>query len=288
MIDISRFIKHSIGRVLVKLDVDELIPHSLKRSSQLFLGTGISGAAIIHLGTVCGILLYGRVDFEPTGEIELQLYPSHLIEIMDSSRLVTSERGGLRPGRLEPPEDPGDDVISKVVPVPVVVGIPEPIDDGLIAEEHEIASQKEMESAVAVSLNTETESGEEAGMGGTGFTGGAEGESGNGGPGGLGDGEDGTWRYDTPPIPRRINMSIFRKEIPRKLRHVKVSIVRFQLMINETGEVVDASMIESSGHDEIDKLLLAKIYAARYHPATVAGRAVKAWIVVGYGYRIFK
>ena len=81
-------------------------------------------------------------------------------------------------------------------------------------------------------------------------------------------------------------MSISRKEIPRKLRHVKDSIVRFQLLINELGEVVDASMIESTGYAEIDELLLAKIFASRYHPATLKGRSVKAWIAVGYGYKL--
>lgn len=287
MIDMYRFTIHRIGRLLFRPDVGDMIPHPLKRISKRALATGISGAGIVHFGVVCGILLYGRVNFEPTEEIQLRPYPLHLIEIIDPNTLITSERGGGRLGRLEPPEDPGDDIMSKGVPVPVVVGIPEPVDDSLIAEEHEIAPQDEMETAVAVSPDTQSESGEETGMGGSGINGSTEGESGNSGSGGLGGGKDGTWRYDTPPIPRRINMSISRKEIPRKFRHVKDSIVRFQLLIDETGEVVDASMIESTGYDEIDMLLLAKIYAARYHPATVAGRAVKAWIVVGYGYRVF-
>ena len=40
MIDMYRFTIHRIGRVLVKLEVDELIPHPLWRISELFLTKG--------------------------------------------------------------------------------------------------------------------------------------------------------------------------------------------------------------------------------------------------------
>lgn len=279
-------IAHRVGRFLERYEADELVPHPLKRFSRQFLAAGIWCAALLHFLTAGGIYLYGRIDFEPMVEIEIMPYPDYLIDLIDPSRLVTTERGGGRPGRLEPPEDPGDDIMSKGVPVPVVVGIPEPIDDSLIAEEHEIASQEEMERAVAVAMDTEDESGDEAGMGGSGVDGGVEGGSGTGGSGGLGDGGDGAWKYDTRPIPRRLNMSISRKEIPRKLRHVKDSIVRFELLIDERGRVVDATMIESTGYAEIDELLLEKIYASQYHPATLRQRPVKAWIAVGYGYKV--
>ena len=280
-------IVHRVGRFIDRFEAEALVPHPLKRFSHRFLGAGIWTAAFLHFFAVGGVYVYSRIDFEPMVDIEIMPYPAHLIDIIDPNRLVTSERGGGRPGRLEPPEDPGDDIMSKGVPVPVVVGIPEPIDDSLIAEEHEIASQEEMETAAAVALDTEDESSDEAGMGGSGVAGSSEAGSGSGGAGGgMGEGSEGTWRFDTPPIPRRINMSISRKEIPRKLRHVKDSIVRFQLLINELGEVVDASMIESTGYAEIDELLLAKIFASRYHPATLQGRSVKAWIAVGYGYKL--
>ncbi len=280
-------IVHRVGRFLDHSEADEPVPHPLKRFSRRFLGAGVWCAAFLHFFTVSGVYLYNQIDFEPMVELEIMPYPDHLIDIIDPSRLVTSERGGGRPGRLEPPEDPGDDIMSKGVPVPVVVGIPEPIDDSLIAEEHEIASQEEMKTAVAVAMETEDESSDEVGMGGAGADGDAEAGSGIGGAGGgMGDGGDGTWRYDTPPIPRRINMSISRKEIPRKLRHVKDSIVRFQLLINELGRVIDATMIESTGYAEIDQLLLDKIYASQYHPATLQQRPVKAWIAVGYGYKV--
>ena len=277
---------HRIGRYLDRFEAEELVPHPLKRFSRRFLGAGVWGAAFFHFFVVGAVFLYGRIEYEPMVEIEIIPYPDHLIELVDPSRLVTSERGGGRPGRLEPPEDPGDDIMSKGVPVPVVVGIPEPIDDSLIAEEHEIASQEEMERAVAVAVHTEDESGDEAGMGGSGAEGGAERGSGTGGSGGLGLGGDGTWKYDTPPIPRRLNMSISRKEIPRNLRKVRESIVRFELLIDEGGRVVDATMIESTGYAEIDDLLLQKIYASLYHPATLKQQPVKAWIAVGYGYKV--
>ncbi len=277
---------HRMGRILERYEAKELVPHPLKRFSRRFLAAGIWCAAFLHFFAVGGVYLYSRIDFEPMVELEIMPYPDHLIDLIDPSRLVTTERGGGRPGRLEPPEDPGDDIMSTGVPVPVVVGIPEPVDDSLIAEEHEIASQEEMESAVAVAMDTEDESGDEAGMGGAGIDGGVEGGSGTGGSGGLGEGDGGAWKYDTRPIPRRLNMSISRKEIPRKLRHVKDSIVRFELLIDEQGRVVDATMIESTGYPEIDQLLLEKIYASQYHPATLRQRPVKAWIAVGYGYKV--
>jgi hypothetical protein len=177
--------------------------------------------------------------------------------------------------------------MSKGIPVPVVVGIPEPIDDSLIAEEHEIASQEEMRKEIALARDEEVEPTDEVGMRGTG--GNENGEQGTGGGdgtgGGGGDGPPGTWRYDTPPMPRRINMSISKKEVPKKLRHVKNSIVKFRLLINELGEVIDASIVESTGYKEIDDLLLGKAYTFLYHPATLKGHSVKAWIAVGYGYR---
>lgn len=279
-------IAHRMGRFLERYEVDELVPHPLKRFSRRFLGAGIWCAAFLHFFAVGGVYLYSRIEFEPMVELEIMPYPDHLIDLIDPSRLVATERGGGRPGRLEPPEDPGDDIMSKGVPVPVVVGIPEPVDDSLIAEEHEIASQEEMESAVAVAMDAGDESGDEAGMGGSGIDGGVEDGSGTGGSGGLGEGDGSAWKYDTRPIPRRLNMSISRKEIPRKLRHVKDSIVRFELLIDERGRVVDATMIESTGYPEIDQLLLEKIYTSQYHPATLRQRPVKAWIAVGYGYKV--
>ena len=277
---------HRIGQFLDRYEIEELVPHPLKRFSRRFLGAGVWFAAFLHFFAAGGIYVYSQIDFEPMVELEILPYPDHLIDLIDPARLLTSERGGGRPGRLEPPEDPGDDIMSQGVPVPVVVGIPEPIDDSLIAEEHEIASQEEMERAVAVAMDTDSEPGDETGMAGSGVEGGVEGGSGSGGTGGLGEGGDGTWKYDTPPIPRRLNMSISRREIPRNLRHVKDSIVRFELLIDEQGEVVDATMIESTGYAEIDDLLLQKIFASRYHPATLRQQPVKAWIAVGYGYKV--
>ena len=116
------------------------------------------------------------------------------------------------------------------------------------------------------------------------------GEVGTGGTGDgvRGDGSSEVLRFDTPPIPRRVDISISRKEIPGKLRHVRDSLVRFELLISEVGEVIEAKIVESTGYDEIDALLLAKIYTSWYHPATLRDEAVKAWIVVGYGYRVGK
>ena len=101
-------------------------------------------------------------------------------------------------------------------------------------------------------------------------------------------GSSGFLRFDTPPVPRRVDISISRNEIPGNLRHINDSLVKFELLISEVGEVSEAKIVESTGYDEIDALLLAKIYTSWYHPATLRGEAVKAWIVVGYGYRVGK
>ena len=135
-------------------------------------------------------------------------------------------------------------------------------------------------------------SGEGEGSGDDGSRGGATAEligavgSGGGAEGDMSGASSGFLRFDTPPVPRRVDISISRSEIPGNLRHINNSLVKFELLISEVGEVSEAKIVESTGHDEIDALLLAKIYTSWYHPATLRGEAVKAWIVVGYGYRV--
>ena len=292
MIHPIRYLAHRIEQEFEKLDAYDLITHPLKKYSRRALGVAVWGAPLICFGIIGGIILYRMLDTQPSNDVALTTYPAHLIDIIDPSTLITSEKGGGGGGGQqaggEAPEDPGKDIMSKGIPVPVVVGIPEPIDDNLIAEEHEIANQEEMRKDIALAKDTEVDPTDEVGMRGGG--GNENGEQGTGGGdgtgGGGGDGPPGTWRYDTPPMPRRINMSISKKEVPKNLRHVKKSIVKFRLLINELGEVIDATIVESTGYKEIDGLLLEKVYTALYRPATLKGHSVKAWISIGYGYRI--
>lgn len=294
MIHPIRHIAYKIEQEFEKLDAYDLITHPLKKYSRRALGTAVWGAPLIYFGIIGSIFFYQMLDSGPTAEIELTPYPAHLIDLIDPSTLVTSEKGGGGGGGQqaggEAPEDPGDDIMSKGIPVPVVVGIPEPIDDNLIAEEHEIANQEEMRKEIALAKDEEIEPTDEVGMRGTG--GGGNGEQGIGGGdgtgGGGGDGPPGTWRYDTPPMPRRINMSISKKEVPKNLRHVKNGIVKFRLLINEMGEVIDATIVESTGYKEIDAILLEKVYTSLYHPATLKGHSVKAWMPLSFGYRTSK
>jgi hypothetical protein len=291
MIHPIRHIARKIEQEFEKLDGYDLISHPLKKYSRRALGMAVCGAPLICFLVIGGLFIYRMLDTGSVKEIELTPYPAHLIDIIDPSTLITSEKGGGGGGGQraggEAPEDPGDDIMSKGIPMPVVVGFPEPIDDSLIAEEHEIASQEEMRKEIALARDEDVEPTDEVGMRGTG--GNENGEQGTGGGdgtgGGGGDGPPGTWRYDTPPMPRRINMSISKKEVPKKLRHVKNSVVKFRLLINELGEVIDASIVASTGYKEIDDLLLGKAYTFLYHPATLKGQSVKAWIAVGYGYR---
>ena len=70
-------------------------------------------------------------------------------------------------------------------------------------------------------------------------------------------------------------ISVIVKEQPRKVR----------VADHEVGEVIEEE-VESTGYDEIDALLLEKMYTSWYRPAKLRGESVKAWIVVGYGYRV--
>jgi len=275
------------GQYLNQSDYDELMYHPLKRLSRRFLHSAFWWAILLHFGTIAGIDLFGSLRSESSPTLDIAPYPAHLIEMINPNTLVTTDRGGGRPGRSEPPADPMDDVMSRGKVVPVVVAIPEPVDDHLISENHEIAPQEETEPLAIAYQDVEAEFDETGVMGGSGMTGSGETNAGEGGTGnGMGDGTSETWTYDKPPMPIRINMSISRKEIPRKLRHLKDIFVRLQLLIDERGKVVDASMIESTGYPEIDEILLEKIYSSHYQPATLAGRSVKAWFAVRFGYRV--
>jgi len=279
-------ILHRLGCFVERFEADELISHPLKQFSRRFLSAGIWGAGLLHFVAAGGVYLLSWIDFEPVSEIEILPYPTHLIDIIDPNKLVAVTNGGGRPGQLELPDDTGEDVMSKSVAATLELSLPEPVDVMLISEEHEIASQKEPKDDMAIVDDTASETNDGVGMRSLGVKGHVLGGSGGGG-GGMGDGTLGTWTYDKPPVPRRINMNISRKEIPNELRHVKNNLVSFQLLINELGEVVDAKMIESTGYAEIDELLLKKIYASMFHPALLRQHPVKAWTdTVSYGYKV--
>ena len=295
-----RFLRHLIrwiDRPFARLDIYDLVAHPLKRLSRRFLYAGMGLSILIHFLLIGGILFYRMYGFgnEKTVTLRIVSYPKHLIDAIDPSKLITSEMGGGGGGGQkaggEPPPDPGDDILSKGVPVPVEIGIPEPVPDTEVEDVHvTLATQEEMERDIALADEETQAPSEEAGLGGTGGGGTGSGGIGGGygsGGGGGGDGPPGTWRYDTPPNPRRLITMIQSKSLPKKLRNVD-GMVKFRLLIDEFGEVMDASIVQSSGYRELDDLALSAIYKSTFNPATFRGRSVKAWINFGYGFRTRK
>ena len=68
---------------------------------------------------------------------------------------------------------------------------------------------------------------------------------------------------------------------PKKYKKVESDWVRFRVLINEFGEVVDANITESTGYTELDAIALKALYDSSFNPATFQGRTVKAWKTVG-------
>ncbi|MBM3262732.1 MAG: TonB family protein [candidate division Zixibacteria bacterium] len=256
-----------------RMDAHDAIPHPIKRFSRRFLAVSVGLAALVHMSVGGGWLLYRLLTVKPSETLTLIPYPSELM-----NPVITAEEGGGGGG--EPPPAIEEDVINRVIPVSVSLSVPEPVPDVEMLGEQEIAEPEvkdvamvsETPSAPAGGGQTGTGSG---GLGGGGFGGGPGAEGGSGG-----DGPPGAWKYDTPPNPRRLPQLVQ----PKKLRNI-AAIVKFRLLINEFGLVIDATISESSGYKELDDLALEAINKSVFNPATFQGRPVKAWIAFGYGFR---
>ena len=266
-----------------QLDLFDLVPHPLKRYSRRVLCAGTWLAALIHFSIIGGYIVFRMIAGGDEVRMTLRPYPK-AIDLIDISELITSEQsgggGGAQKTGGEPPPFPGEEILSKGTPVPVKIGIPVPVDDNLIEEEMTIANQQEMEKDIALAEDTEADSLDQPGLADAG--GGAQGDGGIGGDvgaggGGGGDGLPGAWRYDTPPSFRRIRMP----NKPKKYKKVESDWVRFRVLINEFGEVVDANITESTGYTELDAIALKALYDSSFNPATFQGRTVKAWKTVG-------
>jgi protein TonB len=265
-----------IDQAFEPLDACDLIPHPLKRRSRRALALALWLSILLHTAFIGGFMLHRLFD-APVQPVPLTAYPTDLLDLIDPSTLVTSEQGG---GGGEPPPDPGDQMPSRIIPVAVAIGMPEPVPDAEIAEEQEIAPQEEVPQDMALVKEAAASPAGQAGMAGAGSGDQGIGVGPGSGGGGGGDGPPGTWRYDTPPNPRRLIVATQ----PKKLRDFK-GIIKFRLLISEFGQVIDATVVESSGHKELDELALDAIYKSTFNPATFRGRSVKAWITFGYGFR---
>ncbi len=270
-------------KLFEQLDLFDLVPHPLKRYSRRVLCTGAWLAALIHFSIIGGYIVFGMIAWGDEVRMTLRPYPKAM-DLIDISELITSDQSGGGEGAQktggEPPPDPGEEILSKGTPIPVKVGIPVPVDDTMIEEEMTIANQEEMEKDLALAETAEADSLDQSGLADAG--GGAQGNGGIGGGigaggGGGGDGLPGAWRYDTPPSFRRIRMP----NKPKKYKKVESDWVRFRVLINEFGEVVDANITESTGYTELDAIALKALYDSSFNPATLQGRTVKAWKTVG-------
>ena len=274
----------SIARFLEFLGGIQFIPYPLKLFSSSFIGVGIWGAIIIHVIAVLIIQGYDWVSFEPTVEVVIVPYPSQTINMVDSKSMTALKlsRGTHQRSLADPTENKSKDVQPKESSL--VFQIPKPLEEILIVEIHQTSVQVNKKPKNDLGEGTNTTIKKEVGL--RGVVG-----SGNSAKGQMtntidNSNKSGGWIYDTKPKPSRINMTISKEEIPNKLKHLKDIRVRFRLLINEYGKVINASMIKSTGYIEIDKILLEKIYASQYHPATLRKEPIRAWIDVGYGYKI--
>lgn len=272
-----------LDRPFLRLDIFDLIPHPIKRYSRRYLYAGAWISVLLHFGLIGGYALYQYLEWGAPEMITVRPYPKTL-DLIDISKLITSEDsgggGGGQKAGGEPPPDPGDDILSKGIPVPVAIGIPIPIDDSQIEDEVTLADQSEMEKDIALAEDTNPDSLDQAGLASAGEAGQGTGGIGGGigaGGGGGGSGPPGAWRYDTPPSFRRIRMP----SKPKKFKKVETDWVRFRVLISEFGEVVDANITESTGYEELDDIALKALYDSSFNPATFQGRTVKAWKTVG-------
>ena len=276
-------IKERLDRPFLKLDLFDLIPHPVKRYSRRFLYAGAWISVLVHFVAFGGYALYQYLEWGDEDVVVVRPFPKRL-DLIDISELVTSEEngggGGAQKTGGEPPPDPGEDILSKGTPVPVEIGIPEPVEDSQIEDEVTIANQDELEKDLALADDNPADSLSQPGMAAAG--GGGQGAGGIGGGigaggGGGGDGLPGAWRYDTPPSFRRIRMP----SKPKKYKKIQTDWVRFRVLINEFGKVVDANITESTGYTELDDIAQQALFDSSFNPATFQGRTVKAWKTVG-------
>ena len=94
MIHPIRHIARKIEQEFEKLDAYDLISHPLKKYSRRALGMAVCSAPLICFLVIGGLFIYRMLDTESVKEIELTPYPAHLIDIIDPSTLITSEKGG--------------------------------------------------------------------------------------------------------------------------------------------------------------------------------------------------
>lgn len=284
-----RWFTQWVGRGRAWFDISNPAAHPFKVLSRRFLGAGLGLSIAFHLA-VFGLILVSRSLKEATTvTLRLVPYAPPLIDLIPTPDLVTTEEGGGGGGGTpggEPPPGEGHDLRSLGTPADLAaaVGVPVPVPDEAAGLQTTLATQDQLEQVNVVT--TDQKPAEAIGMGGTGGgsgTGGVGGGPGSGGGGGGGDGAPGTWRYDTPPHPRRLITSVQ----PKALRNVE-GTVKFRLLIDEFGTVVEAIITESSGHRELDALALEAVRKSTFNPATFRGRTVKAWITFGYGFKVAK
>jgi hypothetical protein len=86
-----------------------------------------------------------------------------------------------------------------------------------------------------------------------------------------------------PPVPfdSTALMSVFVASGGAEARPLPRFKSNIQVQIGADGEVLDARLRPGSGRSNIDRLVLEPVFNSRWHPATVDGRPVTAWLFQG-------
>lgn len=269
-----RHISTRLDALFTSLDQYDLIPNPIKRLSRRLLALAVVLSAALHIGIIGGFWFYRLLSEPKADTLTLIPYPIDLI-----NPVITSEEGGGGGG--EPPPEFPNGMLNDVNPVSVAIGLPEVLPDVEIADEAEVSQDVK---EVAMTTEAPGSASEEIGKGtGGAGTGEGAGVGAGQGAGSGGSGPPGTFRYDTPPNPRRLITAVQ----PKKLRNLE-GMVKFRLLISEFGAVIEATIVESSGNKELDELAIEAIQKSSFNPAMFQTRPVKAWINFGYGFRSSK
>ncbi|NHZ95556.1 energy transducer TonB [Massilia sp. CCM 8734] len=101
------------------------------------------------------------------------------------------------------------------------------------------------------------------------------------------------WRVapDQPQLPVVQNWSPFQHcagpEYPKSsLRNNEEGVVKASFLIAETGQVIDARVMKSSGFAALDQAAIRALLKCWFGPATLQGVPVKVWIGTSYHFAL--
>ena len=174
---------------------------------------------------------------------------------------VILEGGGGRTG-LEAPPGPGIGEVAVEIPP---LAIPVPVADDLVAPDATIVTQDKADLAGLMP----DEHADTTGGGGGGGAGGSGGGFGGGVGGGVG---KGFGSFQTPPRPVKIVIPGYPESMGKEEKKVL-----FLILVDESGNVVENRIIESSRSTVLDRIAEEAVRKSLFIPAKQNGRFIKAW-----------